>query len=65
MLQPTACCNRCATIVVFRDYTALQPMLVLVILMVFAVATAVLHPFYNRIITHLYVAGEVRCAALS
>ena len=44
----------------FRDYTALQPMLVLVILMVFAVATAMLRPFYNNIITHLYVAGEVR-----
>ena len=60
----------CATIVIFRDYTSLQPMLVLVILLLFTVLTSLLRPFYNNIITYLYVAGEVlphhssRCAPI-
>ncbi len=45
---------------IFRDYTSLQPMLVLVILLLFTVLTSLLRPFYNNIITYLYVAGEVR-----
>jgi hypothetical protein len=49
----------CATIVIFRDYTSLQPMLVLVVLLLFTVLTSLLRPFYNNIITYLFVAGEV------